>query len=470
MVRLKRGSDETENQLACCRSGVLSDSEATTELESESEYETGQRASKRQRKGVTSIGRRLVTRRRADRLDVTPQKQITRRALASSSTHASSSTSPPERSSDFDTDLSGDAYEQSQSPTPSAGSLLKWKNIPYPGLPVSQTPYIYRCHFYLSAELLLTSTLQQVGYAFSYASGPICFLKVPTSASKFLAAHWRPPQNYTAYIIYSLRRSPIMDNKHQGLDMVNELAARGFLEDFECDIHEEIVQDMRALSFKKGDVVVTVSKLGDATAFRGYFPGSKVDDEDRKTISDRLQSVMHDRALPKQKTSMTPSPISTRCSDESELRGTTLTASESEDETSVSSGREALLEDSDLIRLVKVHWRQSKWIADNIRNIRPSTDTKNSGEGTNNNFRAVIVWSNKAEKKDGINLLERMIVASIGGKRGNYMKDVMRCEEVMDDGEVWSVFHKKDVVVGFPGRDGANQFLESVQAEEKVWS
>lgn len=53
--------------------------------------------------------------------------------------------------------------------------------------------------------------------------------------------------------------------------MVNELAARGLVEDEDCDIQEEIVQGMRALTFQKGNVVVSVSKLRTPPTFKGYW-------------------------------------------------------------------------------------------------------------------------------------------------------------------------------------------------------
>lgn len=124
--------------------------------------------------------------------------------------------------------------------------------------------------------------------------------------------------------------------------MVNELAAQGFIDNDECDVHEEVVQAMRAVSFQKGGVVVSVPKLGDATTFKDYWPGSKVAEDDRKTISERLQSVMHDRALPTPTPRSTDSSSSTQSSDDSRLGGTTLTGSDSGGETS-GSGEETFL-------------------------------------------------------------------------------------------------------------------------------
>ena len=300
-------------------------------------------------------------------------------------------------------------------------------------------------------------------------------MKVSTSASRSLGAHWQPLQNYVAYVIYSLHRSPDMDNKLQGLEMVNELAGHGFVEDDDCDVREEMVQGMRALGFQKGNVVVSVPKLGNAAAFRGYWPGSKVDAKDRKMISDKLQSVMHGRALLAQTSMLTASPSPTQGSDISRLRGTTLTASEHEEEVSGSSGKDASLEDSGLIKFVKVHWRQRKWIIDNVHLIRPTlhsqprtsigSDITENGE---ENFKAVIVWSKKSDKKEGIDLLERMIAERLGGRKQTSTKDVVMCKETTDQ-EAWSVLHKNEVVVGFPGEEGVNEFLESVQAREQVW-
>lgn len=280
-----------------------------------------------------------------------------------------------------------------------------------------------------------------------------------------------------------------MDNKLEGLKMANELAAHGFIDDDDCGLTEERVNTTRALHFHKGQIAVAVPKLGDMKAFRGYTVSSRVDDADRAMISERLQAVMHDRAFVAQTPSLTASPASARYSDESRLGGTTLTASEEdarseeeEEEVSTRSDKGLSLEDSDLIKSVKVHWRQSKWIADNIdavrspptSNVRSSSDSDESqgGEdrGSETPYKAVVIWSNKAEKREGFNLLERMIVARLRGLENDYKKDVMVCEEVMDDGEFWLVLHKGDVVVAFPGRDGDEEFLESVQAMDKVWS
>lgn len=268
-----------------------------------------------------------------------------------------------------------------------------------------------------------------------------------------------------------------MDNKREGLAMVNELAAQGFIDNDECDVHEEVVQALRAVSFKKGGIVVSVPKLGDVTAFKDYWPGSKVAEDDRKTISERLQSVMHDRALPKPTSSSTNSPNSTQSCDESEFGGTSLTDSDSGGETSGSTGRDIPLEESNLIKFVKVHWRQSKWIADNINllrspqytDLRARTNSENTTDG-HANFKAVVIWSNKDERKDGVNLLERIIAAKLGGHTNDCMKDVMAIPEKMDDGEVWMVYHKNKVVVAFPGSEGEAAFLESVEAMDKVWS
>jgi Holliday junction resolvase-like predicted endonuclease len=263
--------------------------------------------------------------------------------------------------------------------------------------------------------------------------------------------------------------------------MVNELAAHGVIEDEDCDVYEEMVQGTRALSFQKGNVVVSVPKLGDTSSFRGYWPGSKVDERDQKMVSCKLQSVMHDRALQARPSVVNTSPESARCSDDSRLRGTTLTSSEMEEDVPAAPGRDASLENCGLIKFVKVHWKQSKWIVDNIYLIRSPqcsdlirapghySDDTTEEEEEDCRFKAVIVWSNKTERQDGINLLERMIAARLGGNKNSYMKDVMECGEIMDDGEEWLVFHKKEVVVGFPGRHGDDEFLASVQAMETVW-
>lgn len=265
-----------------------------------------------------------------------------------------------------------------------------------------------------------------------------------------------------------------MDNKLQGLEMVNELAAYGFLEADDCNIHEEIVQCTRTLSFQRGDVMVNVPKLGDAKSFKGYRPGSKVDEEDRSVILAKLQSVMHDRALLHQQTSgWTACAASGRCSDKSRVRDRRpIMSSENEGGSPASSGNDACLADSGLIKFVKVHWKQSKWIVDNFHLIRSrqqcsSSERRSKSESTGeevDDFKAVVVWSNKAEKKQGINLLERMIAAQVGGQKNDDIRGVIKCEEVMDSGETWLVYHNNDVVVGFPGRDGDNKFVASIGA------
>jgi hypothetical protein len=312
--------------------------------------------------------------------------------------------------------------------------------------------------------------------------------------------------------------------------MVNELAACGFIDDHDeddkCWISEDRVDTMRALNFHKGSVVVSVPKLGDMTAFRGYMAASRVDDADRKMILERLQAAMHDRAFVAKSpsASLTASPESaTRCSDESRLRGTTLTASEEEaddeEEEDEEGGEEEeeegsssslssddpkhlSLETSGLIKSIKVHWRQSKWVVDNIHSIRrrrlsihhhqqanpraalrtdsssssSSTEFINDSSNDNIEFKAVIIHSNKSERQQGLNLLERLIAARLGGRENNFMRDVVVCEEVVDGDDddkgagFWLVWHKKEVVVAFPGREGDEKFVEAVGGMERVWA
>ena len=300
-----------------------------------------------------------------------------------------------------------------------------------------------------------------------------------------------------------------MDNKLQGLEMVNELAVHGFVEDEDCEVQEEIVQGMRALTFQKGNVVVSVSKLGGAPEFKGYWPDSKLFKEDKKMILEKMQGVMHDRAVANYKPSKSSTTTSPRSSssttstkpaksspDSTALRGTTLTASqEEEEETTRSSpsfssgsgsggGITTSLEASGLIKLIKVHWRHSKRIADTIHLIRPARYTTHLRSSTSsadteeeNDFKAVVVWSNLKEKKEGVNLLERMIAQRLGGSQKDFLKGVTVCQEVIDDeeegkgeGEKWAVLRKGDVVVGFPGERGMDVFIEKVAEWEKVWN
>lgn len=253
--------------------------------------------------------------------------------------------------------------------------------------------------------------------------------------------------------------------------MVNELAANGFINDQDVEIHEEVVQDTRTLSFKKGNITVSIPKLGEVMPFRTYWPGMTLVEEDRKAIEEKLRSVMYERALPTPTPMLTTPPTVTKCSDESTLEGSTLTtSSENEEEMSGSSGS---LEESGLINFVKVHWRKSKWIVDNIQLVRPhhysSIRAPTSSGDTmeeKDEFKVVIVWSNKAEKKEGIDLLYMIMAARSEGISTDYLEDVMKFKEVMEDGEMWSVFHKKNVVVGFPGPKGEAEFVESFQAME----
>jgi hypothetical protein len=269
--------------------------------------------------------------------------------------------------------------------------------------------------------------------------------------------------------------------------MVNELAAHGFIQDEDYYIHEEIVQGMRTLTFHNSDISVSVAKVGDTKALKGYWDGSKIDRDDRDMIVEKLRAVMHYQALlPPLNPSVTASPESAKRSDDSRLRGTTLTASENENEKelsgSSSSGKDTSLEESGLVKFVKVHYKQNKGIADHLHAIRAHACLYSNIRATGasedaaakeieDRFKVVVIWANKEERQDGVNLLERMIAERLGDHRKKtYMKGVLVREEIMDDGEMWLVFRKKEVVVGFPGRFGDEEFLESVRDMEKVWS
>ncbi|KAF7503161.1 hypothetical protein GJ744_004265 [Endocarpon pusillum] len=480
MVRRSSISGEAEVRPAKRRSDTVIDNDGK-KSGLESGYEGSRLRSRRRRNSTAGAARRPVKRRRAEGAETKQQRQVAPNTLTPPST------SPPTGSSELKNEISDDenGKENSQGSIRSCALLLKWKDIPCPGLP-------------------------QVGYAFSYASGPICFLEIPSSAQKSLAAHWRPPQNYAAYVIYSLNPAPNLDNKLQGLKMVNELAVHGFVEDEDCDVREEIVQGMRALTFQKGSVVVSVSKLGGATKFKGYWPGSELDEEDKKMISEKLQSVMHDCAVanhkpskwstttsPRSSSSTTPPKSAKPSPDSTAPRSATLTASQDEGETahstpssfsgaSASGGISTSLEASGLIKFIKVHWRHSKCIADIIRLIRPGRYTAHLRSSTSSadteeedDFKAVVVWSNLKEKKEGIHLLQRMIAQRLGGSEKDFLEGVTVCQEVIGDdeddeeevkevkeakaeGEKWAVLRKGDVVVGFPGERGMDVFTERV--------
>lgn len=313
---------------------------------------------------------------------------------------------------------------------------------------------------------------------------------------KCLEMFWQTAQNYVAFVLYSLHPSPSKDQKLLGLEMVNELAAHGFIENEDCCVVEEKVQDMRALSFHFRNVLVSIPNLGDKNSFRSYWQGSRVVEEDRNMISDRLQRVMHDRALLAQTAISIASPCSATSSDELGSQKATVMALETEEQLTLERSQEALteLEDCGLVKFVKVDWRVSKWIDDNIHAIRyvPSPGFQNSrgaaevkGKAkkkqptvmtttTTKDFKGVIVWSNKTDRKEGINFLERMIAARLVASRQeckdlDYLKDVEVYHEVVDYREQWLVFRKKSVVVGFPGRDGDEEFLDTLQAMGPVW-
>ncbi len=154
MSVLKRHSDKTEARPAKRRSDAFSDTEAMSESKSESEYEEGRSNSRGYRNGATSIGRRLVKRRRAGRWEATPQSQVSPRAVTPPST------SPLEESLEIEGKVSEEEeeYDYSQSPTPPSNVLLKWKNMPYPGLPVSEHLH-FRCALYHPRKSLTTDNL-----------------------------------------------------------------------------------------------------------------------------------------------------------------------------------------------------------------------------------------------------------------------------------------------------------------------
>lgn len=262
--------------------------------------------------------------------------------------------------------------------------------------------------------------------------------------------------------------------------MLNELAARGFIDDDTCHLHEEMVGSDRALIFSKSGVVVGLPKLG---APRGYLPHSAVDQEDRQQILYKLQTAMHDRAIPEQPAPVTTSsPASRKSSSVSKRWSTaTLTSSDHEDAASTSGPQNASLENCGLIKFVKVHWKQSKNIRDNLHAINPNQDAypmnpaNPEGSLKVETFKAVIVWANKKDKKEGIKLLEKMIVERLGKpvqevRKSKYLKEAEEVVEVADDGARWLAFHKENVVVGFPGSRGDEAFIEAVQAMDTVWN
>lgn len=126
MASLSRSSDKAEIQPNKRPSEGLSDTDGESHSETESEYEEGRSRSRRHQNGATSIGDRLVKRRRADRSDAPPRSMTP------------PSRSPPEESSEAEGDVSEEESQHSASTTPSSSASLKWENIPYPGLPVSR--------------------------------------------------------------------------------------------------------------------------------------------------------------------------------------------------------------------------------------------------------------------------------------------------------------------------------------------
>lgn len=140
MSFLKRRSDETESRPIKRPSNVSSATEPTSKSasdEEESEYEEERRrSSRRHRNGVPGIGRTLVKRRRGGRSEViTPRKQAP----------VGVAVTPPSTSSLEEGLESGDEVGEkeedrhSQMPARSSGGLLKWNDMPYPGLPVCKS-------------------------------------------------------------------------------------------------------------------------------------------------------------------------------------------------------------------------------------------------------------------------------------------------------------------------------------------
>lgn len=145
MSFIKRRADEADAGPAKRRSDELSDTDAT-ESEPESEYEEGRLRPRRHRKSATGIGRRLVKRRRADRAEVREQRRAQPRAVT-----------PPSRSTleeslEVEGEVSEEGEEIPQSSTPTFNDLLKWKGIPYPGLPVGEILLSCCFHCYFSAQ------------------------------------------------------------------------------------------------------------------------------------------------------------------------------------------------------------------------------------------------------------------------------------------------------------------------------
>lgn len=134
MVRRSSSSDEPEVRPAKRGSDTVIDND-DTESELQIEYEGSRLRSQRQRKSIAGAARRPVKRRRAGGAETKHQRQVAQKTLTPPST------SPPTGSSELETEISDDENGHSQGSTGSIRScahLLKWKNIPYPGLPVSR--------------------------------------------------------------------------------------------------------------------------------------------------------------------------------------------------------------------------------------------------------------------------------------------------------------------------------------------
>lgn len=133
MVSPKCRSGKAAAQSAKRQSDMFSDTEAASEAASESEYVGNRSRLRRHRKNATSIGRRLVKRRRVVRTERGS------RAHAPGGAVTPPSSSSPQGSSDVEVvvERKEGECEYSQGPPAPSGLFLRWKNIPYPGLPVS---------------------------------------------------------------------------------------------------------------------------------------------------------------------------------------------------------------------------------------------------------------------------------------------------------------------------------------------
>lgn len=135
MTSVTLGSDEGETSPLKRRADVLSDTDITSESESQSEYEEGRgrSRSRRHQKGASTIGCRLVKRRQGGRSETVSPKEVLEQAVTPPTRAAL------EESSEFEDEVSERMEEADfqETPTPSPEGL-KWKKMPYPGLPVCE--------------------------------------------------------------------------------------------------------------------------------------------------------------------------------------------------------------------------------------------------------------------------------------------------------------------------------------------